>query len=226
MFHQSKWIILSVAKCISEGKLTLILLSLKVPSKYTPYCVTTTPVPCRFSSTHNPMYFSPLWNTHKNSVMVEYLSPNSPCPILTKTMRNLKSTWWCRHTLRNPSSCHGPSGRWKRWRTSSPASRSSACRNRVAALRWNSLRTPRRWRTWAECYILVSPALSDMKMASCQSPGKPQLNKMLLATLTCICRNHGSSHLSSVHGNCQACSALCWVLRTPRNWRRISNFHF
>lgn len=179
------------------------------------------------------MYFSPLWNTHKRKVMAAYLSLQTESSLLFYPQKeNTKSevsktplTWWCHHTLHILSSCHGPSGRWKRWRTSSPASQSSACHNRVAARRWNSLHTPRRWRTWAHYHIFATAAASEAMMmvwilesfTQCLTTAKQN------AAPTCICQNRGSSHLSSVHGNFQTCSALCWVLHTPRNWRRKNN---
>lgn len=48
-------------------------------------------------------------------------------------------------------------------------------------------------------------------------PSTPVIHPLKFGILTGICRNRGSSHLSSVPGNCQAYSALCWVLRTPHN---------
>lgn len=56
----NKFVSTYVSRYIFQGVLTLILFSLKVPSKYTLCCVMTTALPCRWSSSHMPMYFSPL----------------------------------------------------------------------------------------------------------------------------------------------------------------------
>lgn len=56
----NKFVSTYVSRYIFQGVLTLILFSLKAPSKYTLCCVMTTALPCRWSSSHMPMYFSPL----------------------------------------------------------------------------------------------------------------------------------------------------------------------